>query len=118
MEQGGPELAARLVRDWVTFWNTYDLDALEKLFVMDARVSYFSSEKQGAFKGVDALRAHHEGFGFVKGGKVQGHRLWLDDLDAERFGPVVLVTAVWHFQRQDSTTDQKGPVTLVYVQTG
>jgi hypothetical protein len=118
MVQPGQELAARITKDWVSFWNTYDLDLVEKLFLTDARVSYFSSEKQGVIKGIDALKKHHEGFGFVRGGKTQGNRLWLEDLDAQIIEPVVVITAIWHFQRQNADTVQKGPVTLVYTQVG
>lgn len=46
------------------------MNQFEKLFLKDDRVTYFSSEKQGVIKGYEALLKHHEGFGFVKGGKV------------------------------------------------
>lgn len=118
MTPQGSELAERIVGEWVSFWNTYDLQLVEKLFLTDARVSYFSSEKQGVIRGIDALRQHHEGFGFVSGGKAHGNRLWLEDLHADVFGPVTIVTAIWHFQRQGSDSVQKGPVTLVYAQDG
>jgi hypothetical protein len=56
---------------------------VDKLFLKDSRLTYFSSAKQGIIKGIEAIRRHHEEFGFVEGGKVQ-----------------------------------RGPVTLVYVQSG
>lgn len=108
----------RHVEAWVAFWNTYDLTEVDTLFVTDARVSYFSSETHGVIKGLDALRKHHAGFGFVPGGKVQRNRLWLEEIGTDVFGPTAVVTAVWCFQKADSDRVQKGPVTLVYVRAG
>ncbi len=108
----------KLVDEWVRFWNTYDLNQVDRLFLKDGRVSYFSSEKQGVIKGFDALVKHHEGFGFVRGGKVQPNKLWLEDVDVEDFGDWALVCAIWFFKRPTSETPQKGPVTLAYVMTG
>ena len=51
-----------LITRWTRFWNSYDLDELEALFVMDERVTYFSSEKQGLLRGPTALRQNHSGF--------------------------------------------------------
>lgn len=61
----------KIIDDWVKFWNTYDLDQVGRLFLTDDRVTYFSSEKQGVIKGYEALVKHHEGFGFVKGGRTR-----------------------------------------------
>jgi hypothetical protein len=116
MSQVRGEMAQRIVEDWVSFWNTYDLDLVDRLFLCDDRVTYLSSERQGLIKGIEAVRKHHEGFGFVRGGKTTGNRLWLENLDAEEFGPATVVTGIWFFRRQNATADQKGPVTLVYVQ--
>jgi len=107
----------KLVDEWVRFWNTYDLNQVERLFLKDSRVTYFSSEKQGVIKGFDALVKHHEGFGFVRGGKAQPNKLWLEDLDIEDFGDSALVCAIWFFKCPTSETPQKGPVTLAYVRT-
>ena len=106
---------AGLVDAWVAIWNSYDLSMVEKLFLNDDRVTYFSSEKQGAVKGIEALMRHHEGFGFVKGGKVQPNKLWLENVDVEAFQGAAIVTAIWFFKRGESGKTQKGPVTLVYV---
>jgi hypothetical protein len=62
---------AGLVDEWVSLWNTYDLSMVETLFLDDDRVSYFSSEKEGAVQGIQALIEHHRGLGFVPGGKQQ-----------------------------------------------
>ena len=107
-----------LIDAWVSFWNTYDLSQLDQLFVTDDRVSYFSSEKQGLIKGAAALRKHHEGFGFVPGGKVTSNKLSLEQVDIEAVGPGAIVTAIWRFERAGSDKIQKGPVTLVYAPVG
>ena len=108
---------AGLVDEWVSIWNTYDLSKVETLFLDDDRVSYFSSEKEGAVQGIQALIEHHRGFGFVPGGKQQPNKLWLEDTHIEAYPGSAVVTAVWCFQRADSST-QRGPVTLVYVEAG
>jgi ketosteroid isomerase-like protein len=105
---------SKIVDDWVKFWNTYDLNQVERLFLKDDRVTYFSSEKQGVIKGYEALVRHHEGFGFVKGGKVQPNKLWIEGIDREDFGDSAIVCAVWFFKRPSAESPQKGPVTIVY----
>ena len=106
-----------LVDEWVAIWNSYDLSMVRKLFLNDARVTYFSSEKEGTIKGIDDLIDHHEGFGFVHGGKDQPNKLWLEDTDIVTFDESAIVTAIWCFRRTDSSI-QKGPVTLVYMKPG
>ena len=108
---------SKIVGDWVNFWNRYDLNQVEKLFLKDDRVTYFSSEKQGVIKGYEALVSHHEGFGFVRGGKVQPNKLWLEGMDVEDFGDSAIVCAVWFFKRASAESPQKGPVTIVYERT-
>ena len=109
---------AREVRAWVDMWNRFDLDRVDALFVRDARLSYFSSEKRGLISGLEALREHHRGFGFVPGGADRGSRLWLEAVQAHTYGRVVVVTATWLFQRAGATTAQRGPVTLVLLNEG
>jgi hypothetical protein len=104
----------KIVEEWVKFWNTYDLNQVEKLFLKDDRVTYFSSEKQGVIKGYNALVKHHEGFGFVKGGKVSPNKLWLEGIDVEDFSDNAIVCAVWFFKRPTVENPQKGPVTIIY----
>ncbi len=104
-----------LVETWVSIWNTYDLSMVERLFLEDERVTYFSSEKRGLIKGIDSLLRHHEEFGFVSGGKDQPNRLWLEDTQIEAFEDAVIVKADWCFRRGGSENVQRGPVTLVYV---
>jgi len=109
---------AREVRAWVEMWNRFDLDRVDALFVRDARLSYFSSEKPGLIVGMDALRQHHRGFGFVPGGADRGSRLWLEAVQAHTYGSVVVVTATWLFQRAGAAAAQRGPVTLVLLGDG
>ena len=103
---------------WVHLWNTYDLSLLDDLFLTDDRVTYLSSEREGLIRGVDALRAHHEGFGFVPGGREPEQALWVDDVEATSFGPTSVVTGVWYFGDETTPeTAQRGPMTIVYVWT-
>lgn len=107
----------RTLTAWVATWNSYDLDQVDRLFVTDASVTYFSSEKPGLIRGIDAVREHHRSFGFVPGGKRTGARLWLEDVVTDLHGDVALVRATWFFQRAagpDAPT-QRGPMTAVYV---
>jgi ketosteroid isomerase-like protein len=106
-----------LIDSWVAMWNSYDLTMLDKLFLQDSRVSYFSSEKEGLIQGIDAVREHHVGFGFVNGGKSQENILWVDDVQVSNFGEAGVVAGIWYFQRasNDSESVQKGPFTFVCV---
>ena len=106
-----------IVGQWVSMWNTYDLSMVDSLFITDERLTYFSSEKEGLIRGIEAVREHHVGFGFVEGGKDQQNELWVEDLQRQSFGDVATVEGVWYFRNvsADSSTTQKGPVTFVYV---
>jgi hypothetical protein len=108
----------KLVDEWVAIWNSYDLDQIPPLFLADERVTYFSSEKEGAVKGFQALMDHHRGFGFVEGGKESPNKLWLEDVHVATYDASAVVTAIWFFRRGGSGQVQKGPVTLVYVPVG
>lgn len=109
--------AEKWVEEWVKFWNTYDLDQVDELFLQDDRLTYFSSEKEGIIIGIEVVREHHKGFGFVAGGKDQPNKLWVEDLHSTDFDSSVVVTGIWHFQRQNGSK-QRGPVTIVYVRQG
>ena len=102
------------VAAWVKIWNTYDLDQVDVLFLRNDRLSYFSSEKEGVIVGIDAVREHHKGFGFVPGGKESPNELWVEDLHTSSFDSTAVVTGIWFFKRADGTV-QRGPVTIVYV---
>jgi ketosteroid isomerase-like protein len=103
---------------WVEFWNTYDLDKIEDLFVPDDRLTYFSSEREGVLRGIEAVRKHHEGFGFVPGGRRKPTKLWLEDVHAAEGPGVAVVTAIWCFSSETRSGVQRGPLTLVFVPSG
>jgi len=105
--------------EWVVMWNSYDLDHVDELFLTDANVSYLSSEREGAIIGIDAVREHHMGFGFVSGGEPPETTLWMEDVEVTTPSGIVVVTGTWYFRRGADTTAevQRGPVTFVYVPT-
>jgi len=105
---------------WIAMWNSYDLSLVDKLFLTDSTVTYFSSEKEGLIRGIDAVREHHAGFGFVESGKVQENILWLEDVQTDIFESAAVVTGIWFFRRGPEASGelQRGPVTFVYVQKG
>jgi len=102
---------------WVNLWNTYDLTLVDDLFLTDSTVTYFSSEREGLITGIEAVRTHHEGFGFVHGGKVAEQELWVGEVHTAVHGPSAIVTGMWFFGQRDSVPGevQRGPFTLVYV---
>lgn len=102
-----------LMRDWEKSWNTYDLNEVNRLFVNDSSVTYFSSERAELIHGFDLLYRHHEGFGFVRGGKGSVNKLWLAEI---RYLPSA-VTAIWFFERPGSPV-QRGPVTFILKKDG
>ncbi len=105
---------------WVNLWNTYDLSLVDDLFLTDSTVTYFSSEREGLITGIDAVILHHEGFGFVPGGKIAEQELWVDDVHTATHGPTAIVTGMWYFGQRDNAPDevQRGPFTFVYVLMG
>lgn len=105
---------------WVNLWNTYDLSLVDDLFLTDSTVTYFSSEREGLITGIEAVLTHHEGFGFVHGGKEAEQELWVDDVHTATHGPTSIVTGVWFFGQRDDAPDevQRGPFTFVYVLMG
>ncbi len=108
------------VSAWVNLWNTYDLSLVDDLFLNDSTVTYFSSEREGLITGFDAVLTHHEGFGFVHGGKVAEQELWVDDVHNAGHGTAAIVTGVWFFGHRDDALEevQRGPFTFVYVLRG
>jgi hypothetical protein len=106
-----------IVGAWVAMWNTYDLAQVDQLFLTDQNLTYFSSEKEGVIKGIEAVREHHRAFGFVEGGKTSENELWVEELYATDFGSAVVVTGIWLFRRATGRV-QRGPVTFVYVKQG
>ncbi len=109
-------LSKELIEVWTASWNSYDLDIVDELFLSDPGLTYFSSEKEGVIRGMEAVREHHVGFGFVPGGKEQDNRLWLEEVGYDLHGSSVVVTGIWFFSRVgESGIPQKGPVTFVLV---
>jgi len=110
------DLEAEIAK-WVDLWHTYDLNRLDDLFVTDSSLTYLSSEREGAIRGIDAVREHHRGFGFAAGGGTPSAELWLDQLLSEQVGSAAIVIGVWYFGDRSAAIDsvQQGPVTLVYV---
>ena len=106
-----------LVDSWVKMWNSYDLKRVDELFLQDPRVSYFSSEKEGLIQGIEAVRDHHVGFGFVEGGKDQENKLWVEEVRISDFGTAAVVAGIWYFQRasENEAPAQRGPFTFVCV---
>lgn len=102
----------KCVDEWVKMWNTYDLLQVKKLFLNSDKLTYFSSEKEGIIKGIEEVVRLHEGFGFVKGGKSQNNKLWLENLIITPLGQTAVVTGIWLFKKPGKL--QKGPVTIVY----
>lgn len=104
-----------LVDRWLTLWSSYDLDLLDTIFWDDPAMTYFSSEKRGLIKGFDEMRPHHEGFGFVSGGKQPAKELWLEDVDITVQPAFAMVGAVWYFGDRSMPKDsvQNGPVSFV-----
>jgi len=111
--------ADRLLQDWTDMWNSYDLSQVDNLFLTNEHATYFSSEKQGLIVGIEAVREHHVGFGFVPGGAEKDTKLWLDDVHIEIYSTTAVVTAVWYFEKSlpDNRQIQKGPVTIIYTPT-
>jgi hypothetical protein len=112
--------AEAYVDRWVELWQTYDLDLVDVLFLANDRLTYFSSEREGLIRGLDAVREHHRGFGFVPGGKTPAQKLWVENVEADPFGDTVVVTAIWYFgdPGRPAVENQRGPMTMVYVRDG
>ena len=106
------------IDQWLNLWATYDLDLLDEIFLQSESLTYFSSEKVGLIQGYDQMKPHHEGFGFVSGGKTPEKSLWLSDLETRFYGGSVMVGGIWYFGDKSAPEDrvQKGPVTFVLTQ--
>ncbi len=108
------EVISEIIKNWTIFWNTYDIDLIDDLFLDSTNLTYFSSEKKGLLKGIDEIKIHHQKFGFIRGGKATDAKLWLKDVNIEKYSKEVIVTAIWYFKRDiESNQIQKGPVTIV-----
>jgi hypothetical protein len=104
--------------EWVRMWNTYDLSQVDKLFLTNEKLTYFSSEREGAIVGIQAVHEHHQKFGFVAGGKLSANQLWLEDVRISDLGSCAVATGIWFFRRAANGQIQRGPVTFVLTQSG
>jgi ketosteroid isomerase-like protein len=60
------------------------------------------------------LRAQHQRFGFVPGGKETPNLLSLDDVVVREWGEMAVVSAIWRFRRGGAGGPvQCGPCTIV-----
>ncbi len=111
------EEAQTVIDDWLKLWATYDLDLVDDIFWQDPKSTYFSSEKEGLIKGYDSFIPHHEGFGFVSGGKEAEKSLWLDDLNITIHESSAVVEGIWYFGDRSVPQDQvqNGPVSFVLI---
>lgn len=107
-----------VIDKWLNLWATYDLDLLDDIFLQSEALTYFSSEKLGLIQGYDEMIPHHEGFGFVSGGKTPEKSLWLEELETRFYGESVMVAGIWYFGDRSVPKEevQKGPVTFVLTQ--
>ncbi len=109
-----PEVTA-VIDKWLNLWATYDSDLLGEIFYQSDNLTYFSSEKEGLIKGYQQMLPHHEGFGFVKGGKEPPVGLWLESIETRINGETAIVAATWFNGDKAADRDslQHGPVTFV-----
>jgi hypothetical protein len=108
------------VAAWVELWNTRDMALVDELFVDDSSLTYLSSEREGLIEGFAAVRAHHEGFGFIEGGAEPEQELWVENVRSSVYGGAAVVGAIWQFGDRASPPDSiaRGPMTAVYVWAG
>jgi imidazolonepropionase-like amidohydrolase/ketosteroid isomerase-like protein len=115
---GGAATPDALLEAWLGMWRRYDLDAVDELFVDDAAVSYFASDRQGLMEGVEAIRDYHAGLGFVADGFQPESELWLEQVTIADFGESAVIGAVWYFgSRLDRRAADRGPLTMVLTRT-
>jgi len=104
-----------VIDKWVNLWATYNLDLLDEIFYQSEDLTYFSSEKEGLIKGYKQILPHHEGFGFVKGGKEPPVDLWLENITIRINGENAMVAATWYNGDKSGERESTphGPVTFV-----
>lgn len=109
--------AGALIADWLHAWNTRDLTAVERLFLPDSTVTYFSSEWEGPIRGPAEVRRHHVRMGFALEPSRPGQELWVEQLESRPYGATIVATAMWYFGDRTAPRDsvQRGPMTAVFV---
>lgn len=114
----GPTSAQQAIEYWIALWRRYDLDQVGGVFLRDPALTYFSNDSQGVKEGFDAVLAHHEELGFVRGGFQPDNELWIEDAVIADFDGSAVVTAIWHFGNRVARDDAaRGPLTMVVVRT-
>ncbi len=117
-QSAGLDSPRSLLNAWVELWGSYDLDAVDSLFIQDSRLTYFSSETEGLIRGYDAIIEHHRGFGFEPGGVERDRLIWVEDVEIVDFESTALIGAIWYFGDPDSPGDaQRGPMSFLAVRT-
>jgi imidazolonepropionase-like amidohydrolase len=115
----GAATAQALLDDWLAMWRSYDLDDLANLFVQGDALTYFASDRVGLIEGFEAVRAYHEGLGFVRGGFEPEREMWLEQVTVADFGESAVVGAVWYFgTRLNRAAAGRGPLTMVLARAG
>jgi imidazolonepropionase-like amidohydrolase/ketosteroid isomerase-like protein len=114
----GPASAEAALEGWLAAWRRYDLEALDAVLLQDPSLTYFPNDAQGAVEGFRAVRAYHQGLGFVPGGFRPEADVWLEKVLIADFDESAVVTARWHFgNRVLGEVAARGPLTLVVVRT-
>ena len=114
----GPATAQQALEYWLALWRRYDLDQVGSVFLQDRALTYFSNDTQGVKEGFEAVLAHHEELGFVRGGFQPDNELWLEETVIADFDGSAVITAIWHFGNRVARADAaQGPITMVVVRT-
>jgi imidazolonepropionase-like amidohydrolase len=114
----GPATAQQALEYWLALWRRYDLNQVGDVFLQDRSLTYFSNDSQGVKEGFDAVLAHHEELGFVRGGFQPENELWLENIVIADFDGSAVISAIWHFGHRVALADAAlGPLTIVVVRT-
>jgi imidazolonepropionase-like amidohydrolase len=116
--ESGPTSPGEALEHWLGLWRRYDLTHFDEVFLDDPALTYFPNDSAGLIEGFDAVRAYHEGLGFVAGGFRPDSELWIEDVVLSDFGQSATVSAVWHYgSRVRAAETPGGPLTIVIVRT-
>jgi imidazolonepropionase-like amidohydrolase len=114
----GPASAQEALEHWLALWRRYDLDRFDDVFLDDPALTYFPNDSTGMIEGFGAVRAYHEGLGFVDGGFRPDDELWIEDVVISDFDESATVSAIWHFGGRVLRDEApSGPLTIVIVRT-
>ncbi len=114
----GAATPRQLLDAWLAMWRRYDLDQLDRVFLVDDALTYFPSDEQELIQGFDAVRDYHVGLGFTPGGFEPENELWLEGVTISDFGESAVISAVWYFgNRVNRQAAGHGPMTMVLTRT-